>query len=283
MIVACPECGAKYRIDATRLRGGKGHLRCARCPKVFPVTAPAGTDESGEAERRQAALSAARRGGAAGGLDVAVTALPAGSFRQLVVGCLARCGARSVAVDDGPGALEVVRRSRPKLLVTAFWLRGLTGPELAASVRADPETATTRILLVGGPPVAGRHAPNPARVHGVDAHLPDGAAPADLDDVLRLLLERAPGTGHLAEGEAVREFARLALADACLYQGAELDAALRESRDGPTIDELKRRVRESALERFPGPGAARRRALVQAVEAEIGSVLDARRDALLAG
>ena len=40
MIVACPSCHAQYRLDAARLRDGKGRLRCARCRTVFPGAAP---------------------------------------------------------------------------------------------------------------------------------------------------------------------------------------------------------------------------------------------------
>ena len=40
MIAACPKCGARYRIDAAKLRPEGARLRCTRCEGVFRVQAP---------------------------------------------------------------------------------------------------------------------------------------------------------------------------------------------------------------------------------------------------
>ena len=46
MIAACPTCGARYRIDAAKLRPEGARLRCTRCEAVFRVQPPAAPERS---------------------------------------------------------------------------------------------------------------------------------------------------------------------------------------------------------------------------------------------
>lgn len=58
MKIECTHCGARFRIDATRLDGGSFRIRCSKCDRIFPVpvgetrrekpeAAPADTSASG--------------------------------------------------------------------------------------------------------------------------------------------------------------------------------------------------------------------------------------------
>ena len=40
MIAGCPTCGARYRIDTSKLRAEGARLRCSRCETVFRVRPP---------------------------------------------------------------------------------------------------------------------------------------------------------------------------------------------------------------------------------------------------
>ena len=46
MIVTCPECLTKFRLDEERIPEGGGKARCSQCQHVFPVQKPAPPDES---------------------------------------------------------------------------------------------------------------------------------------------------------------------------------------------------------------------------------------------
>lgn len=37
LLVSCPDCGTRYRINAERLSGGKSDLRCRKCDRIFPL------------------------------------------------------------------------------------------------------------------------------------------------------------------------------------------------------------------------------------------------------
>jgi len=51
---------------------------------------------------------------------------------------------------DGPGALELVRRHGPDLVVLDHSMPGMTGLEVAAALRADASTAHLPILMITG-------------------------------------------------------------------------------------------------------------------------------------
>jgi predicted Zn finger-like uncharacterized protein len=46
MIVTCPECLTKFRLDEERIPEGGGKARCSQCQHVFPVQKPASAGES---------------------------------------------------------------------------------------------------------------------------------------------------------------------------------------------------------------------------------------------
>ena len=37
MIIECPHCATRFRLEARQLSGGRSMLKCARCRRVFPA------------------------------------------------------------------------------------------------------------------------------------------------------------------------------------------------------------------------------------------------------
>lgn len=56
---------------------------------------------------------------------------------------------------DGAGALDLVRRHEPDLVVLDHSMPGMTGLEVAAALRADAGTAHLPILMITGSQLAG--------------------------------------------------------------------------------------------------------------------------------
>ena len=38
--IACDECGKKYRVDETKMRGARAKAKCKACGKIMVVTNP---------------------------------------------------------------------------------------------------------------------------------------------------------------------------------------------------------------------------------------------------
>lgn len=240
MIVACPSCRAQYRLDASRLRDGKGRLRCARCRTVFPVTA----EGAAEAPRQAPAPPRA-------GLDIALLAAEASPLQKRLHSVLRELGLRLALADDGPNALDVARRSRPRLVVATHWLPALSGAELVRALRDEPALAATRTLLVGGPTRRLRWPASPAAIHGCDAHLGMEAREPEIEATVRALLGMPGGALPLPPEDGIRLHARVAVADLRLYLAAELEAGRQEGRLHDSVTHYLSRARAHCLERFP--------------------------------
>ena len=57
-------------------------------------------------------------------------------------------GYRVVTASDGEAALDVARAERPELCVLDVMMPKLSGLEVLAALRADPATASTRVILL---------------------------------------------------------------------------------------------------------------------------------------
>lgn len=55
---------------------------------------------------------------------------------------------RIVEVADGLAALATARSAPPDLLILDWMMPGMTGPEVAAAVRAEPALASTPIIFL---------------------------------------------------------------------------------------------------------------------------------------
>jgi CheY-like chemotaxis protein len=185
---------------------------------------------------------------------VALVAGEAGSFRQTLVSALARCGVRTITLDDGPAAMETARLARPRLLIVQAYLRGLCGVELIPELRSDPLLAGCRILLYGAPAPAGRWLAPPERVYGADAHVGEDIAPEALDRLLRCLLGLPGGAPPPPpdDGE-MRAACRVAISDLVAADGEALDAGLRDGRFAADLTDHIELIRDWCVDRFPAP------------------------------
>src|SRR2546421_370691 len=71
-------------------------------------------------------------------------------FRQLGSRAFARLGVQHRVAVSGSEAVELVRRERPALAVLDVDLPEIDGYEVGRRIRADPELAAVRVMLVLG-------------------------------------------------------------------------------------------------------------------------------------
>ncbi len=92
--------------------------------------------------------------------------------------------------DDGPGALARARASRPDVVLCDIGLPGMSGYDVARTLRADPANAAMRLVAVSG--YARPEDLRQAADAGFDRHV---AKPLDPEHIERLLAEGAPPSG----------------------------------------------------------------------------------------
>ncbi len=238
MIVRCPGCQAQYRLDPARLRRGHGRLRCARCQIVFPVGEDQAPAPSAAPEPRR--------------LHVALLACEPGTSRQRLQAVAEALGVRVITSEDGPNALAMARRSRPRVVVASHFLAGLSGPEVLRALRDDPQFVETLSVLMGGPTPRLRHPAAPgAAWHGADGFIADDARDEDMRGVLAGLLGLPGGLLPHPDESAVRAHARVVAADLLLYHHVELEEGRRDGRLHPRVASYLTWARSGCIERFP--------------------------------
>ena len=102
-------------------------------------------------------------------------------IRALLARRLGRRGWEVAEAGDGAAALELIRARRPAAAILDSSMPRMTGEEVAAALRADPETASIPIVLLtahgaGDPPA------------GVDARLGKPFQIDEVDATLRRLM-----------------------------------------------------------------------------------------------
>ncbi|MEE8474490.1 MAG: zinc-ribbon domain-containing protein [Myxococcota bacterium] len=173
MIAACPKCGARYRVDASRL-GPKGSgIRCSECGAAFRVRPPA--PKASPPENANAII--------------ACCSVDAG--RELA-NTLIAWGLRPLLVHDGVDAILSVQRALPALVVLDTDLPKMTGLQVCELIKRNASLQQIRVVLVD---VAQDPSDPSAAPFGPDARVERAQLPAalrSLVDDLGLGAQSAP-------------------------------------------------------------------------------------------
>src|SRR3954452_17730581 len=110
-------------------------------------------------------------------------------IRQLITVNLELEGFDVVTAVDGQGALDKVKDARPQVVTLDVMMPRLDGWEAASRLRADPETAHVKVILLSAR--AQEADIQRGQRIGVDAYLTKPFDPDELIDTVRRLFESA--------------------------------------------------------------------------------------------
>jgi predicted Zn finger-like uncharacterized protein len=217
MIAGCPTCGARYRIEVSKLRPEGAKLRCTRCEAVFRVRPP---NEAGAARpapepelleprmeaappRRApepvpapapapvAAPAAAPASGEASRL--VLIAHPEVSAGKAAAAALASWGFEALVVQDGVEAMLAVARSLPRAVVLDAALPKMFGFQVCEVIKRNESLRHIHVVLVGAIHDQSRYRRPPNEIYGADAYVER----QELPDALASILE---GLGMPVQG-----------------------------------------------------------------------------------
>jgi predicted Zn finger-like uncharacterized protein len=278
MIVLCPGCGRRYRIDPSRLTGNARRLRCTGCGQVFPIAAAEGP---GAEVRPEGAIARPAPGADA---PLALVGDEDREFRELVRRTLQALGCRVEVTDDGEAAFRFAVSRRPQLMILNVYLRKLLGVAVCEGVKGSPDLRGIRVALVGSVFKSERFMRGPGHLYGADDYFEDVIPEADLRARLRRLLGAPPaqraaappgGAGDplsirpettpdlprppaedgvlapLDPPVEIRRLARIMLSDLKIYRPEDFRAALLSRRFFETFRDELTKGKELIDHRFP--------------------------------
>jgi len=280
MIISCPACAARFRIDREKLAGKRLTLRCAKCRAPFKVELP----RHGKAE------------------IPSVRVMVAHTDHELcgtICGILEPAGMQCQVGHDGETVLKMMDGAPPQVAVVDVALQGLYAFEVVDKVRRRPGLGGVKIILLSSVYNRMAYKRAPSSLYGADDyiekhHIPDdlipkvnrlalGAAPAASTapqeeeqagkvlskqeaasqslDYIHLVNEKIQsaenrqvgGDGALPDSEKARRLARIIVSDIALYYQERVDEGIRGGNWTELLAAEIQEARKLFLERFPDP------------------------------
>ena len=205
MIVKCPYCAARFRLDREKLAGKRVTMRCARCRNPFKVELPhssqSHTGEKIQAEKKVCVMIAHS--------DPELC----GTIKELIVAA----GFDALLGHDGDEVLAVMDAARPKVAVVDVALQGLYAFEVVEKFRRRPGLADVKVILLSSVYNKAAYKRSPSSLYGADDYIEKHHIPDDLIlKINRLLAGAVPATGPTADGEVERAGEQLTPAEGAL-------------------------------------------------------------------
>src|SRR5512143_2842821 len=194
MIVSC-DCGAKLKIDETKIAGRKVKVRCPRCGNVLPLQ-QAHPGASAALSEKTSPLSAFAE-------PLVLVAHDSDVVRQMVSAVLTDDGFRVVTAADGLEALRKATELRPQGMVLDVGLPGIYGFELCERLKGDPATKAVKIVLLSSVYDMKRYKRTPVSLYGADDYIEKHHIPDFLGLKLRRLIYPEAFTGAAPKGAAL--------------------------------------------------------------------------------
>jgi predicted Zn finger-like uncharacterized protein len=173
MIVNCPSCSARFRLDRQKLAGKRVTLRCPRCRQTFrtEIPAPPGVSAPSGPGRLRVMVAHGETG-----------------LRSTIGEILARDGIDAVCCADGMEALARIDAEPLPVLIVDVALPGLLAFELVERLRQHPRLDQLKIILVPSIFRKTAYKRTPSSLYGADAYVEQHHLADDLVPTIHRLL-----------------------------------------------------------------------------------------------
>lgn len=160
MIIVCPACGRRYRIDKARLAAGM-KLRCSGCRQVFDSRPPAPAPRPRPAGRaaQPVAPQPANPATPADDRPLVLIGDINRPFRDTAQDVLRSLGCRVETSEQGEALFRAAVNRKPALLLLNTRLPGLSGIAVCEGVKGSPHLNSIKVALVSStvqPPETGQ-------------------------------------------------------------------------------------------------------------------------------
>lgn len=184
MIVKCPSCSTRFRLDRKKLAGKRVTMRCAKCRSPFKVALP---KDEGDRPVNNVRVMIAHSDP-----DLCAT------INKLV----SAAGFKGVLGHSGAEVLASMDKVKPQVAVVDVALEGLYAFEVVDKVRRRPGLENVKIILLSSVYNKAAYKRSPSSLYGADDYIEKHHLPDDLVmKINRLLVDAAPAKGPAEEGE----------------------------------------------------------------------------------
>jgi len=250
MIVGCPKCRVRYRLEDSRITGDSAKLRCPKCQAIFiarkEVSASGATGSATSPTNGSTGAHASLSPQGSNAPRTALLADEPREFRDFVSGVLRECGFEVGLTDNGEEALLLAGGHCFDLILLNVYLRRMLGINVCERLKSEPATRDTPVLLIGAL-VRQEEGGLPRGLYGADDFLPTSITRQELLERIGRWVPNLPAgsipTGSSAppasaapgvesvpsrEEAEIRRLARIMVSDIQMYHPEKFSRALRE-------------------------------------------------------
>lgn len=174
MVVICPKCKTKLKVDETRLSSEGSRFKCPKCSTVLVVKKPA--------VQVKKVLDSSK--------------ILVAHSNPAVVGqmssMLTRQGFKVTTSADGIDAMVKTLKEYPFLAVVEVVLPKIYGFEVCKRLKSRPETKNMKFILITSPYDKTKYRREPASLYGADEYIEDHNIPAELIEKINRLIGGIP-------------------------------------------------------------------------------------------
>ncbi len=176
MIIVCPQCNSRYKIDPKRSSKQVARVKCPGCAVLFDVTLEAkqataqSVVESSESSRPQILIVDDAR-----------------FFREMIRDILQGLPVDLLFAEDGNVAWELLQEKNPRLLLLDLNIPGKNGYDLLRELQGQAAFGAMKILVMSGVERGEQVASDVSRL-GADGFLNKSFTPKELQDRVRTIL-----------------------------------------------------------------------------------------------
>ncbi|HEY4716692.1 MAG TPA: response regulator [bacterium] len=159
MIVLCPKCKSKLKIDDLKIKPEGIRVKCPRCSNILLIKKKVQPQPS-------VTLPSAKRAGAK-----ILIAHESAIFRNNIKNILFKEGYVVLESQDGANALKIIEEQQPDVAVLDVMLASMFGFEIAEMVKKDERLKGTKIILIGDVYDKTRLRREPQSYYGADGYI----------------------------------------------------------------------------------------------------------------
>lgn len=173
MVIICPACQSRYRIDPSASKSHVAKVKCPGCKHVFQVTMAA--EKNLQPEYRFS------------GQPVVLVVDDARFFREMIQDILKDLPIDMVMAADGNEAWQQITVLVPQLVLLDLNIPGKNGKEILQALQASPQLRQVKVLVMSGVE-RGEDTASAVRLIGADDFISKSFKPRELQDRVRKIL-----------------------------------------------------------------------------------------------
>ncbi|MEW6585410.1 MAG: zinc-ribbon domain-containing protein [Nitrospirota bacterium] len=186
MVVLCPKCKTKLKVDEGKIAAGGSRFKCPKCGTLLLVKKPV--------PRMEKAFDPVK----------ILVAHSNTSILNDILSLLGKHGYRTITASDGVEAMVKAVRELPFLAIAEVSLPKIFGFEVCKRLKGRPETKGMKFILVSSPYDKTRYKRDPESLYEADDYIEEHSISDLLVDSINALKEKGK-TGKEEAVEKLRE------------------------------------------------------------------------------